>query len=232
MPDSVTETGQLTKLTLTAYKNNSFTEKDPDAGEYTAMFNPSSISVKLQIDREESQANGSTSSEMRFKMIKPQDYTIEFMIDGVKPVNGLKKEVPEEVQKLLKVVYTYKSDEHKPNYVMVRFGSVLLKCVLKTIDITYNLFSPNGKPIRAKVNGVFSSCIDQELSELINNKNSPDLTHRRVVKEGDKLISMANKIYKNNDYYFDVARKNGLNNFRKLNSGTEVFFPPLKKTNE
>ncbi len=231
MADSIFETGQLTKLVLTAYKNNNFTEKDTDAGEYTTMFNPSSISVKLQIDRDDSQANGSTSSEMRFKMIKPQDYSIDFIIDGIKPVNGGKKEVPDEVQKLLKVVYTYKSDEHRPNYVMVRFGSVLLKCVLKTINITYNLFSPNAKPLRAKVSCIFTSCIDQELSELINSKNSPDLTHKRIVREGDKLISMANKIYRNNDYYIDVARKNGLNNFRKQEAGTEIFFPPLKKSN-
>ncbi len=229
MVDIISETGHLTKLTLTAYKNNNFTQKDPDAGEYATMFNPASISVKLQIDREEKQANGSTSSEMQFKMIKPQDYTIEFVIDGVKPVNGEKKEVPAEVQKLLKVVYTYKSDQHKPNYVMVRFGSVLLKCVLKTVDITYNLFSPNAKPLRAIVICIFTSCIDQELSELINSKNSPDLTHKRIVKDGDKLISMANNIYRNNDYYMDVARKNKLNNFRKMESGTEVFFPPLKK---
>ena len=230
MADTISATGQLTKLILTAYKNTGFTEKDTEAGEYTAMFNPSSISVKLQIDREESQANGSTSSEMRFKMIKPQDYTFEFIIDGVKPVNNEKKEVPDEVMKLLKVVYTYKSDQHKPNYVMIRYGAVLLKSVLKSIDITYNLFSPNGKPLRAKVSCVFSSCVDQELSELINNKNSPDLTHLRKVKDGDKVISMAYKIYRTNDYYLDVARKNGMNNFRNAKTGTEIFFPPIKKT--
>ncbi len=231
MPGTTSETGHLTKMTLTAYRNNNFTEKDPDAGVYETMFNPASLAVKLRVDREESQPPGSTSSEMRFKMIKPQDYVFEFVIDGVKPVNGVKKVVPDEVQQLLNVVYTYKSDEHKPNYVMIRFGSVLLKCVLKTIDITYNLFTPNGNPLRAKVNCVFTSCIDQELSELINNKNSPDLTHKRVAKDGDRLVSMAFGIYRSNDYYLDVARKNGMNNFREVKAGTVVFFPPLKKLN-
>ena len=188
MAENISASGQLTKLTLTAYKDNNFTTQDKEAGHYTTMFNPASVTVKLQIERNEAQANGSTSSEMSFKMIKPQNYTVDFMIDGVVPVNGVKKEVPDEVAQLLRVIYTYKPNEHKPNYVMVRFGSVLLKCVLKTIDITYNLFSPNAKPLRAKVNCVFTSCIDQELSELINSKNSPDLTHKRVVKEGDKLI--------------------------------------------
>jgi hypothetical protein len=230
MPAGITETGQLTKLLFTAYKNNNFTEKDTDAGEYAVMFNPNSIAVKLQVDRDEGQGNGSTSSEMRFKKIKPQDYTFEFIIEGVMPVNGEKKEVPVEVEKFLKVVYSYNSEEHRPSFVMIRYGAVLLKCVLKNVDITYTVFSPNAKPLRAKINCIFTSCIEQELSEMINSRSSPDLTHKRMVTQGDTLIAMANKIYKKNDYYMDVARKNELDNFRKLKSGESVYFPPIQNT--
>jgi nucleoid-associated protein YgaU len=51
-----------------------------------------------------------------------------------------------------------------------------------------------------------------------------------MVKQGDTLIAMANKIYKRNDYYMDVARKNELDNFRKLKSGESVYFPPIQNT--
>lgn len=230
MADAVVESGQLTKLLFSAYKNNNFTEKDTDAGEYAVMFNPNSIAVKLQIDRDEAQGAGSTSSEMRFKKIKPQDYTFEFIIDGVIPVNGEKKDVPVEVEKFLKVVYNYNSDEHRPSFVMIRYGAVLLKCVLKNVDITYTIFSSNAKPLRAKLNCIFTSCIEQELSEMINSRNSPDLTHKRMVKQGDTVIAMANRIYKKNDYYLDVARKNKLDNFRKVNSGDAIYFPPVQTT--
>ena len=40
---------------------------------------------------------------------------------------------------------------------------------------------------------------------------------------------MAHNIYKSNDYYLDVARINDLNNFRKVDTGTELLFPPLSK---
>jgi hypothetical protein len=226
------ETGQLTKLLFSAYKDIKFKEKDSEAGEYAVMFNPSSVVVKLQVDREESQANGSTSSEMKFKKIKPQDYTFEFIIDGTGATlseDEVKKEVPEEVGNFLKVVYHYKEAEHSPGYVMIRYGAVLLKCVLKSVDISYTLFTANAKPLRAKINCSFTSCVDQELSELINSKSSPDLTHRRVIKADEKLISVANKIYKQNNYYIDVSRKNNLDNFRYVPTGTEVYFPPLKK---
>jgi hypothetical protein len=129
-----------------------------------------------------------------------------------------------------KVIYLLKGDEHKPNYLKILYGSILLKCVLKTVDITYNLFSPNAKPLRAKVNAAFTSCIDQDLSEMINNKNSPDLTHARKLKRTDKLISMANGLYKKNNFYLEVARANGFDTFRNLPEGTAVFFPPVSKT--
>jgi len=112
---------------------------------------------------------------------------------------------------------------------MIKYGAVLLKCVLKSVNITYNLFTPAGKPIRAKVDCTFASAIDQELSEMINSKCSPDLTHKRVVKQSQNIIGMANNIYKSNDYYLDVARINDLNNFRKVDTGTELLFPPLSK---
>ncbi len=231
MPDLFTEDGKLTKLKFMAYKDLNFKEKNTDAGEYEVMFNPANISVKLQVDREESQGAGSTSSEMKFKMIKPQDYQFEFIIDGTGAVSQEVKQVPEEAEKFLKVVYSYDGAEHKPNYVMVLYGAVLLKAVMKSVDINYNLFKPNGTPLRAKVTIVLISCIDQSLSEMINNKNSPDLTHKRVLKGKERLISISNKIYKSNNYYVEVARANKIKNFRNLAAGTELYFPPIAKTN-
>ena len=67
------------------------------------------------------------------------------------------------------------------------------------------------------------------LSEMINNKNSPDLTHKRVIKGKERLISAANKIYKANNYYVEVARKNKINNFRNVEPGTPLYFPPIAK---
>lgn len=226
----IPEQGQLAKLKFTAYNAIDFSEKNTEAGEYEVMFNPATISVKLQVDREESQGNGSTTSEMRFKMIKPQDFQFEFIIDGTGAVTAEKKSVPDEIEKFLKVVYTYNGTTHAPNYVMVRYGAVLLKTVMKSVDVTYTLFKADGSPLRAKVTIVLTSCVDQQLSEMINSKSSPDLTHKRTIKQTEKLISMANTIYSKNIYYQDVAKANKLNNFRRIKTGTEILFPPLEKT--
>ena len=227
--------GKLEKLKFIPYKdvkfvNGSLVLDDKNVGEaYTVMFNPNNISVKLAVDRDGTQADGETSAPMKFKRIKPQDYSFEFIIDGTGSNGEPKKDVPVEVEKFLTVIYTYKGDQHQPNYLKILYGSILLKCVLKSVDITYNLFSPNAKPLRAKVNASFTSCLDQDLSEMINNKNSPDLTHSRKLKRSDKLISVANNLYNKNLYYVEVARANDFDTFRNLPEGTEIFFPPISK---
>lgn len=232
---SLKKEGELTKLKFIPYKDVKFENgklvlDDKNVGDaYSVMFNPNNIVVKLQVDRDETQANGETSSPMKFKRIKPQDYSFEFTIDGTGANGEPKKDVPKEVETFLGVIYMLKGETHQPNYLKILYGSILLKCVLKSVDITYNLFSPNGKPLRAKVNATFTSCLDQELSQMINNTSSPDLTHARKLKRSDKLVSMSNNIYNKNSYYLEVARANGFNSFRDLPEGTEVFFPPIAK---
>jgi hypothetical protein len=220
-------TGKLAKLTFTAYKDSKFSEQNKEAGEYRVMFNPASLSLLLQVEREDSQAPGTTSSEMKFVGIRPQEYSFDFIIDGTGATGEDVKSVPDEVEKFLKVVYDYKSDQHEPNFVMIRYGAVLLKCVLKSVDITYNLFSPNGRPIRAKISCRFNSALEQKLSEMINSKSSSDLTHKRILKQDERLISLVNEIYHTSSVLVDVARANGLDNLRMVEPGSEVFFPPI-----
>lgn len=229
MASLLQQDGELTKLAFIACTDASCSNENTDVGRYEVMFNPNTIAVKLQVERDATQADGETSAPMQFKKIKPQDYSFEFVIDGTGSNGKPKKEVPQEVEKFLKVVYNYQGDNHQPNYIKILYGAVLLKCVLKTVDITYNLFTPNAKPLRAKVNASFISSLDQDLSEMINNKNSPDLTHKRKLKRSDKLISIANSIYKKNTLFVEVARANDFDTFRNLPEGTEIFFPPVSK---
>jgi hypothetical protein len=236
MAGVIQQDGALRKLKFFPYTDVKFDQKnnlvlgDAVGSPYTVMFNPNNIAVKLQVDREETQAPGETSAPMRFKRIKPQDYSFEFIIDGTGANGEPVKDVPNEIAAFLNVVYKYDSETHQNRYVKILYGSVLLKCVLKSVDITYNLFTSAAVPLRAKVNATFTSCLDQELSEMINNPNSPDLTHKRTLKRSDKLIGLSNAIYNKNTYYLEVARANNFNTFRNLPEGTSVYFPPVAKT--
>jgi hypothetical protein len=44
----------------------------------------------------------------------------------------------------------------------------------------------------------------------------------------DKLALMAENIYENPSYYVDVAQTNQLLSFRKIETGQNISFPPIK----
>ncbi|NES40235.1 hypothetical protein [Moorena sp. SIO2C4] len=63
----------------------------------------------------------------------------------------------------------------------------------------------------------------------LEKKSSPDLTHTRTIKAGDKLPVMAQEVYGDSAYYIQLARANNVNNFRKLKTGTTIKLPPIEK---
>ena len=93
------------------------------------------------------------------------------------------------------------------------------------------MFNPDGTPVRVIATAAFVGSIEDNLREAIKRSNSPDLTHIRKVSEGDTLPLMTFKIYGNSAYYLEVARINKLVNFRNLVPGTDIFFPPINKSN-
>jgi nucleoid-associated protein YgaU len=81
--------------------------------------------------------------------------------------------------------------------------------------------------LRSKLNASFVSGTDLGKQASVKGTSSPDLTHIRTVKVGDTLPAMCQAIYKDSSYYIKVARFNNLINFRKLEPGTEITFPPV-----
>ena len=60
-------------------------------------------------------------------------------------------------------------------------------------------------------------------------KNSPDLTHVRIVQAHQTLPLLCQEIYGSPGYYLQVAAANGLDDFRNLRPGQQLVFPPLEK---
>ena len=114
-------------------------------------------------------------------------------------------------------------------FLKIHWGTLLFKCVLINLDIEYKLFKPDGTPIRAIAKCTFKGTIEEDLRKALENKQSPDVTHERVVKAGDRLSLMTHNIYKQQHYLLPVAAFNQLDGFRKIKSGTKIYFPPVEK---
>lgn len=221
----------LKKLTIQAYKSSKFESGDEVKGAtFKAMFNPTTLTRKIEFDVAENQGSGTSSAEVQFNKIKPQDYTFELLIDGTgasapKPENGVKGEI----DKFMEVCVDYIGEIHRPYYAMISYGNFILKSTIKSADITYTMFDAEGVPIRAKISATFTGTVDDDLRIKKDKPSSPDLTHERIVKEGDTLPLMAYSIYKDSKYYIQVAKANGIKNPRQLTPGQKLYFPPIKK---
>lgn len=224
--------GELTKLRIKGYKDERFSQEVAD-GEFNTLLNPENYRIRYQISQNESQAQGTSSAAPRFNKTLPEDLQLDFLFDRSGVIKGYEDESGEgiigDIEKFKKVVLDYNGDQHKPNYLVVSWGSLLFKGSLKDMEITYKLFKPDGTPIRATIRATFKGFIEDNLRVARENNNSPDLTHIRMVGEGDTLPLMTFRIYGDSKYYLEVAKANKLINFRKLKPGQQIFFPPIEK---
>jgi len=236
------ETGRFVKMKFTSYPDDKFDaarKRDGEDVSYSVMINPSSIKRSLVIKYVEEQPKGSDSSDMKYKSTSPESWSFDFIIDGtgLSSASSDGKEtrdddheiVKREIEQFLDIVYYLDGNIHRPFFVIIEYSGLRFQCVLSNVDIHYSLFYPDGMPLRAKLSCVFQKAVNKEQAAIEEAKESPDMTHLRVLKEGEPLISKVYDIYKNIDYYGEVARKNDLNNFRKIARGTQLRFPPLKK---
>lgn len=217
--------GALKKMEIRAYTTPD--REDPPAKTFTVMFNPTTYTKKYAIDYYDRQGQGDSKSQQVFSKAPPQEYNFEFVIDGTGTA-GPKVSVKESVEDFLDVAYNYHGEIHRPMYLKLWWGGELSKCVLKSAEVTYNLFEPSGAPLRAKINATFAEQMDDTERTRRERDNSPDLTHRRVVQEGDHLTLLTQQIYGDPSYYLQVAEANELTNYRNLEVGQELIFPPLK----
>ena len=98
---------------------------------------------------------------------------------------------------------------------------------LQNMDIVYDLFSNRGVPLRARISLQFVSHVSKETMELKNYNQSPDMSHIFTIREGDSLPLMSEDVYNDSKYFLHIAELNELTNFRNLEVGAKLLFPPL-----
>ena len=223
---SASDRGTLEKLLILAYTTPDYSGEP--ASQFTSYVNPSEITMSYEMEYDAAQGSGTTGSRMNFKKMKPGDLALTFFLDGT-GANGERIDVQQKIEEF-QTVTGYNGDIHRPNYLKVSWGTLTVKrCVLKSASIAYKLFQPNGIPLRAVITASFTDNSDDTTRVAMAQDQSPDLTHLRVIKAGDKLPVLCNEIYGDPRLYLRVAQANGIDDFRNILPGMRIFFPPLEK---
>jgi hypothetical protein len=224
--------GSLEKMEITAYSQKNFTGK---VGEFTVYINPEKYSHSYEICYNDVQAQGSPGGEPVFNKTPSDKVEFELVFDGTGVVPTLipgvipygDDGITSQIDEFKRLAFTYNSKSHSPNYLVLAWGRLLFKCRLESLSITYTLFKPDGTPLRARAHSTFIGYNDEEALALKANKSSPDLSHVLTVVAGDTLPLMCYGVYGSSTYYTQVARVNGLTDFRNIKVGTQLLFPPL-----
>ncbi len=229
---SLKNPAKLAKLKIESYSSRRRRASDL-VGTFVAMFNPASFSRAFAIEYGGPQAHNSTGKKLNYKYSSPSELKLTLLLDGtgvdesaVNDEAGGQK-VPDRIKKFLNLTFQMNGKIHEPNYLSVRWGDLNFQCRLKTLDITYNNFDRDGTALRAELGIVLISDVEVKKRLTEENKSSPDLSHRRVVRSGDTLPLLTKEIYGSSASYLLVAQANGLDDFRNLVPGQELTFPVI-----
>ena len=96
------------------------------------------------------------------------------------------------------------------------------------MNIEYKVFRRDGRPMRANAKCTFMGSQSYKEMQAEQNQQSPDVTHKKTVKQQDRFTLLAEQTYNQNKYYIDVASANGLLSFRKLETGQNTVISTFK----
>lgn len=242
----------LSKVTIFSYPDRRMEGKEK---EFILPVNPESYSKNFKIEYDNTQAHGTHGTSGRFNSSAPEQLKLDFILDGTNTIQGyrygslpsseptddpsrLKTDAPKDdivekqLNEFLETVYDLDGEIHRNRFLKIFWGIRIFRCVVSNIDINYNLFHPNGKPLRVKISATFTDYIAQEQREQRAKRKSPDLTRIRQIKAGDRLDKMVNEFYNDPKFITQIARVNSLTTFRTIKPGIELAFPPLDKTED
>ena len=157
--------------------------------EFTALVNPSSLSLSSSINYDNNGGNtdsvggntdqsnipvgipvGQSHAYPRYQNSPAENLTFKLILDGTGALGVATKSpsyVNSEIKHLKKVVYDYQGQNHEPNRVMVVWGDLNFDSKLKSMSINYKLFNISGQPLRAELNLAFISATPPEEAEKI-----------------------------------------------------------------
>ena len=219
----------MSKLKIISY-DDPVTRKAVDTMDL--LINPDSYNKKIEIKYSDKQPAGTSGKLPKFSKIEPDKIDFELLFDRTGVITDKapgELGVDEDINQLKSLTVEYKGNKHRPRFVSLYWGTLQFDGCLETMDISYKLFDAGGLPLRATVKTSFVGSIEDVKRINIENSQSPDLTHVRILKEGDTLPLLCYEIYGDSKYYIEVAKFNRLDDFRRLKKGERLRFPPLEK---
>jgi hypothetical protein len=203
-----------------------------------ALFNPTELTITKGNNWTFDPIKGTSLPKGKFGGGKPREMQINLLLDQTLPNGGMS--VKDMADKLLKMMEVPSGAggggaNAVPPLVTFQWGDMpSFKAACTSLTIAFQLFKPNGTPIRADVKLALTQA-EQATSASSNSSNSRTNPTTRsagglgvhVVRDGDSLQSVAQKTYGDPNRWRLLAEANGIDNPLHLRRGTPLNLPRL-----
>ena len=228
--------GEITKLLIESYED---VHRKVARKVFEAFINPDEYTLDYNVALDNTLVPGKSANDRDAALeIRPLEVSLKFYLDGTNAIPDPKTQkglnIPQKIAAFHEAI-GYDGKVHQPRYLRLIWGKAAwlrpnqnsFDCVLKSASVQYKLFDSSGSPLRVIINATFVELLSPAAAQAEDGKSSPDLTHVRIVKEGDTLPGLAQAIYGDFKHYLEIARVNKLPHFRKLEPGSKLYFPPF-----
>jgi Contractile injection system tube protein/LysM domain len=203
-----------------------------------ALFNPTELTITKGNNWTFDPIKGTSLPKGKFGGGKPREMQINLLLDQTLPNGGMS--VKDMADKLLKMMEVPSgtgggSATAVPPLVTFQWGEMpSFKAACTSLTIAFQLFKPNGSPIRADVKLALTQA-ETATSASSNSRNSRTNPTTRsegglgvhVVRDGDSLQSVAHRTYGDPGRWRLIAEANGIDNPLHLRRGTPLNLPRL-----
>jgi hypothetical protein len=206
--------------------------------EIQALFNPTEFTITKGNNWTFDPVKGTSLPAGKFGGGKPREMQVSLLLDQTLPNGGKSvKEITDSLFKMMEVPSGGGGGGagSVPPLVTFQWGEMIpFKAACTSLTVAFQLFKPNGTPIRADVKLALTQA-ESATSASANSGNRPTNPTTRsdgglgvhVVRDGDTLQSIAHRTYGDPNRWRLVAEANGVDNPLHLRRGTPLNLPRL-----
>lgn len=223
----------LTKLTITP-------EAASNLGKIEVLFNPNTYSITKTVSwtpaTGTNQAAGQTERRknapaLEFGGGQSRTLSLDLFFDTTEQTNDAQMDVRNKTNQIVKLTRIVRDlDPQRPPVCVISWGTAPpqgsdfpFTGVITQLTQRFNLFLPDGRPVRANLTVVFTEYMDPKKDQL---ENDPEFT-TRVVKRGDTLSAIAGEVYRDPTLWRVIAAANLLDDPRQIPVGMRLNIPKI-----
>lgn len=187
-------------------------------------FNPTEYQLQKSNTFQEIAIPGLESPPIQYVRGNSEKLSVEVLADTSDSLEDVREAYVTPVRDLLKIDPRLQA----PPIVAFTWDGQVFHGVLESVQVTFTLFSPEGTPLRARMSLTFKEyrSVEVQVKERPEGASGSDKTY--VVREGDTLSGLAASAYKDPSKWRVIARRNGIQDPRRLLPGTVLTIPKLQ----